>query len=90
MFSCYSTLSTRYIVIYLRSPLLLTEHITPLPDVASCSDGQLRLTDSYSYYKHVDICSNQRWGALSSSQWYYYNTMVACTELGYRGMHVRQ
>ena len=55
--------------------------------VVSCSDGQLRLTDSnYKDYEYVEICSDQRWGTFSISNWTDENTIVACTELGYRGI----
>ena len=55
--------------------------------LARCSDGQLRLAEgSDTYYGRVEICSDQRWNALSSARslWSYTNANIACIELGFR------
>jgi hypothetical protein len=57
---------------------------------ARCSDGQIRLIGgSEEYYGRVEICSSQRWQALSSlyPQWNSNNARVACVELGFESYY---
>ena len=51
-------------------------------NIARCSNGQLRLTDS----GRIEICSQQRWETFNRLWWSSKNTEVACQELGFRGM----
>ena len=53
--------------------------------IARCSDGQLRLAERSTYYGRVEICSDQRWNALSHYYWSYTNARIACIELGFQG-----
>ena len=61
---------------------------TVLCDIASCSDGQIRLREGSSENEgRVEICSNQRWETISDGLWGDYETEVACNALGYTGSY---
>ena len=49
--------------------------------LALCPDGQLRLAATYS--GRVEICYNQRWNTLSSSDWSDGNAQITCIQLGF-------
>ena len=55
----------------------------------SCVDGEIRLANGHTQYEgRVEICLNNTWGAVCSSQTYYYyqfdmeEAAVVCRQLG--------
>ena len=61
----------------------------PLINLASCTDGQLRLVEgSYEDRGRVEICSHRRWETLNYYQWTRSAARVACNELGFRCTYV--
>ena len=53
--------------------------------LASCRDGDIRLTGSSTLYEgRLEICSPRSlWGTVCNTQWTEANTRVVCRNLGY-------
>ena len=72
-----------------KTQLYISDYLAIISCQASCTNGQLKLFDTYDHDGGLSgrllICSNQRWRTLSSVFWTvkYYNSEVACKELGF-------
>ena len=62
---------------------LTTECTKTIMQALQCEEGDLRLAEGSINHGRVEICVNETWGTICSTNWGQSETTVACRQLGF-------